>query len=153
MSEFIFLSVELNLVHHGIYSSLVVFGTVDLCLSQDPVAGAKILKHNFKKRQLGNSSYTIIWNPVWKSSHTDSDALQDAVACELVHDQRRLHVPRLLVGVGHEAADKVRLTAVEGGHQLPQGHQVDRGHGLPAPRLLLLLAVLLGNSCGLPWVI
>ena len=97
--------------------------------------------------------FTIIWNSVWESSHADSNALQDAVACELVHDERRLNVPRLFVGVGHDTADKVRLAAVESRHQLPKGHQVHRGHGLPSPSLLLLLAILLRNICRLARVI
>ena len=49
---------------------------------------------------------------VGESSPTDPDALQHTVAGELVHDERGLNLAGLLVGVGHKATHKVRLTAV-----------------------------------------
>ena len=82
------------------------------------------------------------------------------------------HLARLLVGVRHQATDKVGLTVVlnksvviyvcisvltmnadvneghQGGHQLDEGDEVDRGDSLAAT-FLLLLALLLWCSCGL----
>merc|ERR1719397_1444227 len=49
-----------------------------------------------------------------------------------------LHLAGLLVGVGHKATHKVGLAGVEGGHQLNQRNQVDRGDSLAATLLLLL---------------
>ncbi len=43
-------------------------------------------------------------HPVGESLPADPDSLEDAVAGQLVHDQRGVDVPRLLVGVGHHAA-------------------------------------------------
>ena len=42
------------------------------------------------------------------------DALKHTVAGELVHDERGLHVARLLVGVRHKATHKVGVAAVQG---------------------------------------
>ena len=58
------------------------------------------------------------------------------------------HFSRLLVGVWHEATHKVGLAVVQGGHQLAQGDEVDRGDSLAAT-LLLLLSFLLGRGRGL----
>ena len=53
-------------------------------------------------------------SPVGESSHTDPDSLEHAVASQLVHDQRGLHLSGFLVGVGNKATHKVGLARVEG---------------------------------------
>ena len=89
--------------------------------------------------------FKIQWAPVGESTHADPDSLEHTIAGELVHDEGGLHLPGLLVGVGDKAAHKVGLAVVQGGHQLAQGDQVDRGDGLAAT-LLLLLSFLLGRG-------
>ena len=91
-------------------------------------------------------------HPVGESTHADPDALEHTVASQLVHDERGLHLARLLVGVGHKATHEVGLARVEGGHQLNQGNQVDRGDSLAAT-LLLLLALFLRCSSWLSRVV
>ena len=94
----------------------------------------------------------VIVKPVGESTHADPDAFEHAVASELVHDERGLHLTGLLVGVGHKATDKVGLAGVERGHQLHKRDEVDGGHSL-ATALLLLLAIVLRGRCRLPRVI
>ena len=84
----------------------------------------------------------LLVTPVGKSTHTDPDAFKHSVASELMHDQWRLHISRLLMGVRHKATDKVRLAGVECGHQLDKRNKVDGGDGLAASLLLLLLLLL-----------
>ena len=50
--------------------------------------------------------------PVGESTHADPDSLEHTVASELVHDEWGLDLAGLLVGVGHQAADKVGLAVV-----------------------------------------
>merc|ERR1719295_2536628 len=90
-----------------------------------------------------------IEHPVRESTHTDSDSLQHTITSELVHDKWRLNISGLLVSVGHKATDKVRSTIVEGGHQLIERDEVDRGDSLATASLLLLLAFFL---LGLSWL-
>ena len=52
-------------------------------------------------------------SPVGESAHADPDSLQHTVAGQLVHDERRLHVSRLFVGVWHQATHKVGLARVK----------------------------------------
>ena len=52
-------------------------------------------------------------SPVGESAHADPDSLEHTVAGQLVHDQWRLHIAGLLMGVGHQATDKVRLARVK----------------------------------------
>ena len=89
--------------------------------------------------------------PVGESTHADPDAFEHAVASELVHDERGLHLAGLLVGVGDETADEVRFAVVESLHQRDQGDKVDRGDGFSS-RLLLLLPFFLGGGSWLAWV-
>ena len=51
----------------------------------------------------------MIVQPVGESTHADPDAFEHAVASELVHDERGLHPARLLVRVGHDAPDEVKM--------------------------------------------
>ena len=73
--------------------------------------------------------------PVWEAAHADTDSLKHAVASELffsvnflvhctfdkrevvaylhlVHDEGAFHLPRLLVGVRHQATDEVGFAGV-----------------------------------------
>merc|ERR1719232_748604 len=75
--------------------------------------------------------------------HTDSDSLQHTITGELVHDKWGFNISGLLVGVWHKATDKVRSTIVEGGHQLIERDQIDRGDSLATTSLLLLLGLIL----------
>merc|ERR1719166_170389 len=128
---------ELNLVHQGVHSGLVVAGALDLSLSQASVSHLVVrVEHS-----------------VGESSHADPDTLKHTVTGQLVHDQWGLNLSGLLVSVGHKATDEVRLASVESGHQLSQRDQVDGGDGLTAATLLLLLALLLGSGGGLAGVI
>ena len=83
--------------------------------------------------------------------------------------RKEIHLARFLVSVGHKATDKVRLASVQSClkrkmhickyskqacfyHELCEGDEVDRGHGLAAA-LLLLLALLLGGGGRLAGVV
>ena len=63
--------------------------------------------------------------PVGKSSHANSDPLQDTITFELMHDQWWLYLSWLLVGVRHKTTDKVRVTIVEGLHELTKRDKVN----------------------------
>merc|ERR1719225_288080 len=102
VSQPVSLPAEADLVHESIGGSLVVAGAGNLGLAQASVPHLEVR----------------VQHPVGETSHTDPDALQHTVTGQLVHDQRRLNLPRLLVGVGHKAANKVGSAVVEGGHQL-----------------------------------
>ena len=51
----------------------------------------------------------MIVKPVGESTHADPDAFEHAVASKLVHDERGLHPAWLLVRVGHDAPDEVKM--------------------------------------------
>merc|ERR1719150_1134942 len=131
------LSGEVDLVHESIGGHLVVAGAGNLGLAQASVSQLVVR----------------VQHPVGESSLADPDALQHTVTGQLVHDQRRLNLSRLLVGVGHKATDEVGLARVEGGHQLTQRDEVDRGHGLATASLLLLLTLILGGRGRLSGVV
>ena len=59
-------------------------------------------------------------DPVGESESADPDALQDTVAAELIQDQVGGDLPRLLLVVWDDAADKVRLGGAQRVHQLAQ---------------------------------
>ena len=61
---------------------------------------------------------------------------------DLVHDKGRLHAPGLLVGVGHDAADKVGLGGVKRRHERRHVSQEHPGYSL-GPAAFLLLTLLL----------
>merc|ERR1719150_209835 len=131
------LSGEVDLVHESIGGHLVVAGAGNLGLAQASVSQLVVgIEHTVRE-----------------SAHANPNALQHTVTGQLVHDQRRLNLSGLLVGVRHKAADKVGSAVVEGGHQLHQGHQVDRRHGLATASLLLLPSLLLGGFCWLARVV
>ena len=58
-----------------------------------------------------------------------------------MHHQAGLHASRLLVGVGHHAADEVGLSLVEGGHQVVELALEVGGHCLAALTLLPVLVL------------
>ena len=78
---------------------------------------------------------------VGESGTTDGDSSQDTVALVLVHHQAGLDASRLLVGVGHHAADEVGLGLVEGGHQVVELALEVGGDGLAALALLPVLVL------------
>jgi len=121
---------EVDLVHQSVGSSLVVTRASNFSSSKDSISQLVVrVEHS-----------------VGESSHTDSDTLKHTITSELVHDKRRLNLSRLLVSVGHKATHKVRLTAVQSGHELTKRDQVDGGDSLTAATLLLLLTLFLGGS-------
>ena len=88
--------------------------------------------------------------PVGESPPADTDALEYAVAGELVHHQTGVNHTWLLVVVGHDAPDEVRVGGVEGreeGIQLRLEGGGDRLVGLLALLLALLLGGVLGLAC------
>merc|ERR1719336_3549149 len=128
---------EADLVHKSVGGGLVVAGAGNLGLSQASISHLEVrVKHS-----------------VGETSHTDPDTLKHTITGQLMHNQRRLNLSGLLVGVGHKATDKVGLARVEGGHQLSQRDEVDRGHSLATASLLLLLTLILGGSSGLSRVV
>merc|ERR1719151_175925 len=128
---------EVDLVHEGVDSGLVVAGRCNLSLSQASVPHLEVR----------------VVHSVGESSHTDPDTLKHTITGQLVHDKMGLNLSGLLVGVGHKATDKVRLARVEGGHELGKRHEVDRGHSLAAASLLLLLSLVLLHLGGLSRVV
>merc|ERR1719400_3022114 len=129
--------VEVDLVHQSVGGGLVVAGAGDLSLTQ---AGVPHL-------------VVGVEHPIWESAHADPDTLKHTITGQLVHDQWGLNISGLLVGVGHQATDEVRLARVESDHQLIERDEVDRGDSLAAASLLLLLALILGSGGGLAGVI
>merc|ERR1712107_324408 len=108
VSKTVSFSVKFNLVHEGIDSSLVVRGA-----------------SNFSSTKDGISHLVVrVQHSVGESSHTDSDTLKHTITSELMHNERRLNLSRLLVSVGHQATHKVGLTSVQSGHELTKGNQV-----------------------------
>ena len=67
--------------------------------------------------------------PVGETTAADTDALEDAVAGELVHHQRGVQQEGRLVVVGHDATDEVGISGVEGGEQGVELGPEGRGHG------------------------
>ena len=127
VTEPVTLPAELDFIQQGVDGDLVVGRGDNLSSSKD-----------------GEALFEFwVQAPVWESSHCNSDSFEDSVAGELVHDQWSLHLSGLLVGVRHQAAHKVWLASVEGGHKLGERHKVDGGDRLSAA-LLLLLSLLLG---------
>ena len=78
---------------------------------------------------------------VGEAHAADGDAGQDAVALVLVHDQAGLHAARLLVGVGHHAANEGGVGLVERGQQVVQLALEVGGDGLAALPLLPVLVL------------
>ena len=75
----------------------------------------------------------------------DSNSSEDTVALVLVHHQAGLHASGLLVGVGHNTTDEVRLSLVQGGHQVVQ-LTLEVGGDRLTTALLLATTVILRES-------
>ena len=84
---------------------------------------------------------------VGESLPADGNTSQYTVALVLVHHQARLHSFGLLVSVGHHTADEVRLSLVQGRHQVVQLALEVGGDSLAAA--LLLPVLILGSLQGL----
>merc|ERR1712012_1462220 len=130
VSQPVSVSGEVDLVHESVDSGLVVTGAGNLSLAQASISHLEVrVEHS-----------------VGETSHTDSDSLQHTITSQLVHDQMRLNLSRLLVSVGHKTTHKVRLARVKSGHELTKRDEVDRGHSLATASLLLLALILLHLS-------
>merc|ERR1712079_751961 len=126
------LLVQLDGIHDGSSSSLVVLGLGHSLGSHNVVASLELRVQHF----------------VGEASSADGDTGQHAVALVLVHDEAGLHTAGDLVGVGHHAADEVWLGLVEGGHQVVKLALEVGGHSLAAS-LLLATSIVLGSFQGL----
>merc|ERR1712079_696756 len=121
------LLVKLDGIHDGSSSTLVVLGLSHSLGSHNVVASLELSVNHF----------------VGETSSTDGNTGQHTVALGLVHDEAGLHTSGLLVGVGHHAADEVRVGLVEGGHQVVKLTLEVGGHSLAAS--LLLPVLILGS--------
>merc|ERR1719412_2956678 len=129
------LGVELDDRHDGSGSGLVVLGLGHSGGGQDVVASL----------ELG------IEHLIWESLPADGDTGQHTVTLVLVHHQVGLNTSGLLVSVGHNTTDEVRLGLVEGGHQVVQLALEVGGDSLAAA--LLLPVLILGGLQGLTGVV
>merc|ERR1719191_1045147 len=136
VTQTVFLGVELDDGHHGPGSGLVILGLGHSSGGQDVVASL----------ELG------IEHLIWESLPADGDTGEHTVTLVLVHDQVGLHTSGLLVGVGHHTTDEVRLSLVQGGHQVIQLALEVGGDSLAAT-LLLLTTIVLGGLQGLAGVV
>merc|ERR1719210_1913819 len=125
------LLVKLDGVHDSSSSTLVVLGLCHSLGSHNVVASLELSVNHF----------------VGETSSTDGNTSQHTVALVLVHDEAGLHTSGLLVGVGHHATDEVRVSLVEGGHQVIKLTLEVGGHSLAAS--LLLPVLVLGSLQGL----
>merc|ERR1719350_440791 len=108
------LLVQLDDVHHSLGGGLVVLGLSHGRGANDVVP----------RLELG------IGELVGEASAADGNSGKHTVALVLVHNKAGLHTSRLLVGVGHHAADEVGLGLVQGGHQVVELALEVGGHGL-----------------------
>merc|ERR1712168_766295 len=91
----------------------------------------------------GITSHEIgVGHLVGQTQHTNTDTFQHSVAVKLVHDKRSVNVSRLLDFVGNDATHEVRVSRVQGSHQLEQGLSVGSGNGGHGGALLLLSGLL-----------
>jgi hypothetical protein len=123
VAKTISISGEINLVHQGIDTSLVVRRAGNLFSTQNCVPRLEVrIKH-----------------PVGEASHTNPDALKHTITGELMHNELRLNSARLFVSIGHNATDEVGLSVMQSVHKFSQLDQVDRCDSFGAATLLLLL--------------
>lgn len=62
----------------------------------------------------------LVCDPVGEAFAADTDALKHTVAGQLMHHQGCIDHTRGLGLVGHNATDKVRVSGVQGPHQVVQ---------------------------------
>merc|ERR1712002_669543 len=94
-------------------------------------------------RDDGITSHEIgVWHLVGQTQHANTDTFQHSVAVKLVHDKRSVNVSRLLDFVGNDATHEVRVSRVQGSHQLEKGLSVGSGNGGHGGALLLLSGLL-----------
>ena len=67
----------------------------------------------------------IVDHSVREATHANPDAFKHTIASQLMQNEWRLHTTRLLVVIGHNATDEVRLSAVQGGHKSLKLDEVD----------------------------
>merc|ERR1719334_458370 len=91
----------------------------------------------------GITSHEIgVGHLVGQTQHANTDTFQYSVAVKLVHDKRSVDVTGLLDLVGNDATHEVRVSRVQGSHQLKQGLSVGSGNGGHGGALLLLSGLL-----------
>merc|ERR1719362_2198964 len=129
------LLVKLDNVHDSASGGLVILGLGHSSSTKDVISALKLSVDHF----------------VGETSSADGNTSQYTVALILVHDQGGLHTSGLLVGVGHNTTDEVRLSLVEGGHEVIKLTLEERGHSLAAS--LLLPVLVLGSLHGLARVV
>merc|ERR1712079_194806 len=117
------LLVQLDGIHDGSSSSLVVLGLGHSLGSHNVVASLELRVQHF----------------VGETSSADGDTGQHTVALVLVHNEAGLDTSGDLVGVGHHTTDEVRVGLVEGGHQVIKLALEEGGHSLAASLLLPVL--------------
>lgn len=59
-----------------------------------------------------------VWNPIWVTFTTYSNAFEDAVASQLIQNQIRVDYSALFVLVRNDAANKVGMCKIEHVHQI-----------------------------------
>merc|ERR1712142_465000 len=85
---------------------------------------------------------------VRQTQHANTDTLQHSVAVELVHDEGRVGVTGLFDLVGNDAADEVRGSRVQVGHQLHQRLAMGRRNRHHRGTLFLLSGILFCENQG-----
>merc|ERR1719471_2057153 len=132
VTQAISLSGEFNLVQQSICASLVIRCIGNLSSTKDLVPRLEIR----------------VQHPVGEASHTNPDTFQYTITSKLVHNQFRLNSSRLLVGVGHNATDEVRLSAVKSSHQSSKLNQETEETVLPPPPFFFFF---FSSSGGADW--
>merc|ERR1712178_115549 len=94
----------------------------------------------FKMQSFFNIS---VHHSVGETFSADTDTFQHTVTSQLMQDKVGHHETGLLVFVGDDASDKVRLSSLQVGHQSSQRFSVQRRDSLESSTLLLLTALTL----------
>lgn len=84
-----------------------------------------------------------IVHAIGKALAANANALEHAVARQLMHHQMRVDNAKRLLLVGNNAAHKVRMRRLERGHQAIDALAIHGRHGLERARLLTLAAAAL----------
>merc|ERR1719481_436344 len=78
---------------------------------------------------------------IWEAGAANCNAGQHTIALILVHHKIRLNTSRLLMSVGDNTTDEVRLSLVESGHQVIKLALEERRYSLAATLLLPVLVL------------